>query len=308
MNIGAIGIDSSHLPEFTRRIKELNDAGKTKCRVTHFFDPGSHEWQHPDGPEQSAKDVAAWKAKALELGAAQAGSMDELLDAVDGVMVININGHRHTQLASPALDRGMPTYIDKPMTCSFDEAKALLEKARSAKARAYSASSLRFAEEIEKIDFGVTGPVVAIDAFGNGEQLDMMPHLWHYGCHSIEMVDAIFKRSGQGAGVARVSAVAMPDRHLLDMEYRDGRYARIRMDRKASWAFGATIHGEKGVQQFVVDFAPVYTRLVQGMVRFFEGGPAPAELRDIVENVAVMEAGNRSIEQDGTWVNIPEIR
>jgi hypothetical protein len=121
------------------------------------------------------------------------------------------------------------------------------------------------------------------------------------------MVDAIFKRSGQGGGVARVSAVAMPDRHLLDMEYRDGRYVRIRMDRKASWAFGATVHGEKGVRQFVVDFAPVYTRLVAGMVRFFEGGQPPADLRDIVENVAVMEAGNLSIGQDGSWVAVAQI-
>lgn len=308
MNIGAIGIDSSHLPEFTRRIKELNDAGGTACRVAHFYDPGNHDWQHPDGPEQSRKDVESWKARALELGATEAGSMDELLDRVDGVMVLNINGHRHLELAGPALDRGMPTYIDKPMTCSLEEARILLDKARSAKARAYSASSLRFAEEIEQVDTDAIGPIVAVDAFGNGELLDMMPHLWHYGCHSIEMVDAIFKRSGQGAGVARVSAVAMPDRHLLDMEYRDGRYVRIRMDRKASWAFGATVHGEKGVHQFVVDFAPVYTRLVAGMVRFFEGGDPPAELRDIVENVGVMEAGNRSIERDGAWISVPEIR
>jgi predicted dehydrogenase len=308
MKIGAIGIDSSHLPEFTRRMKEMNQAGTTGCVVTHFFDPGKHEWQHPDGPEQSRKDVESWRARALELGAEQVATMEDLLDSVDGVMVLNINGHRHLELASPALDRGMPTYIDKPMTCSTDEAQVLLEKARKAKARAYSASSLRFAEEIEKIDFEATGPVVAIDAFGNGELLDMMPHLWHYGCHAIEMVDAIFKRSGQGAGVARVSAVAMPDRHLLDMEYRDGRYVRIRMDRKASWAFGATIHGEKGVQQFVVDFGPVYTRLVAGMTRFFEGGPPPADLRDLVENVAVMECGNRSITADGAWVDVPQIK
>ncbi len=307
MNIGAIGIDSSHLPEFTRRIREMHDAGATACRVTHFFDPGTHEWQHPDGPEQSRKDVESWKLRAEELGACQVGSMTELLDAVDGVMVLNINGHRHLELASPALDRGMPTYIDKPMTCSLDQARLLLDKARSSMARAYSASSLRFVEEIEKLDFNATGPVVAIDAFGNGELLEMMPHLWHYGCHSIELVDAIFKRSGQGGGVARVSALAMADRHLLDMEYRDGRYVRIRMDRKASWAFGATVHGEKGVQQFVVDFAPVYTRLVAGMVRFFEGGEAPAALRDIVENVAVMEAGNRSIEQNGAWIEVPAI-
>jgi predicted dehydrogenase len=137
--------------------------------------------------------------------------MNDLLDAVKGVMVLNINGHRHLELASPSLDRGMPTYVDKPMTCSLDQAKVLLEKARSSKARAYSASSLRFVEEIEKLDFQALGPIVAIDAFGNGELLDMMPHLWHYGCHSIEMVDAIFKRSGQGAGVARRPLCPHPD-------------------------------------------------------------------------------------------------
>jgi hypothetical protein len=61
------------------------------------------------------------------------------------------------------------------------------------------------------------------------------------------------------------------------------------------------------VQQFVVDFGPVYTRLVAGMVRFFEGGEPPAPLRDIVENVAVMEAGNRSIAADGAWQMVPVI-
>jgi len=43
------------------------------------------------------------------------------------------------------------------------------------------------------------------------------------------------------------------------------------------------------------------------MVRFFEGGAAPVVLRDIVENVAVMEAGNQSINQGGDWVEVPVI-
>ena len=91
------------------------------------------------------------------------------------------------------------------------------------------------------------------------------------------------------------------------MQYRDGRLARLRMDRAGAWAFGATVHGTKNVQQFVVDFAPVYSRLVEGMVKFFEGGPAPVDLREIVENVAVMEAGNRSIGLGGEWVEVPVI-
>lgn len=311
MRIGAIGIDSSHTPVFTKAINALHKEGKTKCQVTAFWDPGTHEWQHPAGPEQSKKDVAKWREDTIAEGAKQVDSLDALLSQVDGVMVLNINGHRHLELAIGPIAKGMPTYIDKPLTCSIDQAKALLSMTRQYKARAYSASSLRFITEIPKLDKEKLGDIVAIDAFGNGEVLDMMPDLWHYGCHSIEMVDAIFKWSGQGPGVKRVSAIKKGDAtsgyHLLDMEYRDGRIVRIRCDRDGAWAFGATVHGKKGVQQFVVDFAPVYGRLVAGMVKFFEGGEPPVSLRDIVENVAVMQAGNESIAKGGEWVEIPVI-
>jgi predicted dehydrogenase len=311
MRLGIIGLDSSHTPVFSNRINTLHKEGQTPCKVTHLWDPGRHEWQHPAGPEQSAKDVAKWREDTAKEGVQQVASLDELLKNTDGVLVLNINGHRHLELAIGPIARGMPTYIDKPLTCSLDQARSLLAMTRQYNARCYSASSLRFITEIPKLNKETLGDIVAIDAFGNGEVLDMMPDLWHYGCHAIEMVDAIFKWSGQGPGVKRVSAIKKGDNtsgyHLLDMEYHDGRLARLRMDRDGAWAFGATIHGKKGVQQFVVDFAPVYTRLVEGMVKFFEGKDAPVSLRDIVENVAVMEAGNRSIALGGEWIQIPSI-
>lgn len=292
MKIGAIGIDSSHLPEFTRRIKEMNDAGTTPCRVTHFVDAGNHGWP-------VAEDVAKWKADAIELGAQEVGSIEELLDAVDGVMVLAIDGNRHLELAEPSLARGLPTYVDKPLTCDVEQARALLSAAQAGDARCYSASSLRFATELESLPREELGEIVAIDAFGPGELNETMPGLFHYGCHTIEMVDAIW-----GPGVRRVSAIAFEDRHLVDLEYKDGRYARLRLERKGAYDFGATVQGTKLTHQFKVDFGPVYTRLVAGMTRFFEGGAAPAELEHIVENVAVMAAGNASIENDGAWVEI----
>lgn len=300
IRLGCIGIDSSHLPEFTKRIKALNEAGQTPCRVTQFWTDGKHDWPNPD-------DIKKWKTDTLGMGVTEAKSLEEMLGSVDGVLVLAVNGNKHKDYAMPSLQRGLPTYIDKPMTCNLEEAKQLLAAARKSGARAYSASSLRFVTEIPKLDFAKLGKIVAIDAYGAGELLDMMPDLWHYGCHSIELVDAIFKASGQGPGVKRISAIRFEDRHLVDYEYRDGRYVRIRLERKGTWSFGATVHGEQAVQQFVVDFGPVYTRLVEGMVKFFEGREAPVSLRDIVENVAVMEKGNESIKRDGAWVDVPPI-
>lgn len=300
LRLGCFGIDSSHLPEFTRRIKALNEAGTTPCRVTQFWTDNEHDW-----PNKA--DIDKWKTDTLAMGVSEAKSLEAMLGSVDGVLVLAVNGNKHRDLAMPSLERGLPTYVDKPFTCNLDQAKAMLSAARKSKARCYSASSLRFITEIPKLDFDKLGKIVAIDAYGAGELLDMMPDLWHYGCHSIEMVDAIFKASKQGPGVKRVSAIKFEDRHLVDYEYRDGRYVRLRLERKGTWSFGATVHGEKSVQQFVVDFAPVYTRLVEGMVKFFEGKEAPVDLRDIVENVAVMEKGNDSIKQDGAWMDVPVI-
>lgn len=300
IRLGCVGVDSSHLPEFSRRIAELNDAGQTRCRVTRFWTDGRHDWPNAD-------DVATWIEKTRSLGVTQASSLPSMLDEVDGVLVLAVNGHRHLELATPSLERGIPTYIDKPLTCSLAEARQLLGRSRSRPARCYSASSLRFIRELESVPFERLGRIAAVDAFGAGELLDMMPHLWHYGCHSLEMVDAIFQRAGVGAGVKRISAIAEPDRHLVDYEYRDGRYVRLRLERRGGWGFGATIHGEQAVHQFVVDFTDVYTRLVRGMVGFFEGKPPPVDLRDIVETIAVMEAGNRSIALNGEWVEVEQV-
>jgi predicted dehydrogenase len=292
MRIGAIGIDSSHLPEFTRRIKALNDEGKSACKVTHLYDPGEHA--NAKAPE--------WLATTKQLGVEQVGSIDELLSTVEGVMVLSVNGNKHLGLALPSLSKGLPTYIDKPLTCKLSEAKELLKVARMSKARCYSASSLRFAPEVTEMNREALGEIRAIDAFGPGQLHPLMEGLFYYGVHAIEMVDAIW-----GPGVKRVSAIHLPDRDLLDLDYHDGRYARLRMERKGSYDFGATVHGEKSILQFKVDFTPVYMRLIQGMTRFFEGGPAPVDLRDLVENVAVMEAGNASIKANGEWVEIERI-
>lgn len=292
--LGVIGIDSSHLPAFSDRIHKLHADGETQCRVTRMWTDGRH-----DLPEEH---VAKWRQQAMDLGVKPAESMDELLDDVDGVMVLSVNGNRHLEHTLPALQRGLPTYVDKPLTCTLAEARQLLDAARRGNARCYSASSLRFVAELEQLDLEKLGRIVAVDAVGPGELNESMEGLFFYGVHAIELVDAI-----AGPGVAKVSAVHTPDRDLVRLAYHDGRFANIRLERVGGYAFGATVHGEIDMQSFVVDFGPVYGRLVKGMVRFFEGGPAPVELRDIVENVAVMEAGNRSIQQDGAWVDVEVI-
>jgi len=170
IQIGVIGVDSSHLPEFTRRINERNGRGETRCRVTEFWTDGKH-----DMPEA---EVNRWKLDTVAHGAKPAPQLDRMLDRVDAAMVLTVNGNRHLAHALPAIKRGLTTYIDKPLTCNLGEAIQLRRAVREHGARCYSASSLRFAPEIEAFDEEKLGKLVTIDAFGPNELNESMPGLF----------------------------------------------------------------------------------------------------------------------------------
>lgn len=292
LQLGVVGIDSSHLSEFSRRINTLCLEGKTRCQVTQMWTDGRHDM--PDD------EIEKWRLTAEAHGVVACDKLDDMLDAVDGVMVLTVNGHRHLAHATPSLKRGLPTYIDKPLTCDLQQAVAIASLAKEHGARCYSASSLRFAAEVAQAAADSRlGQVVAIDAYGPGELNHSMAGLFFYGVHTIEMVDALW-----GPGVSRVRCTTNPHRDQLDLEYYDGRAARLRMERIGAYDFGATLHGKDGIRSFKVDFDGVYDRLVEGMTKFFEGGDPPASLGRIVENIAVMEAGNRSAASGGGWVEI----
>lgn len=294
IRIGAIGIDTSHFPEFTRRINALADAAGGGPRVTTFYDPGQHQ--------MPAADVAKWRAATLAMGVAESPSIDKLIAQVDAVMVLSLSGTVHLHLATPGLTRGLPTYIDKPMTCDLSQARQILELSRKHNTPCYSASSLRFAVEIAQLDRAALGELRAIDATGPGELNASNPHLYNYGVHTVEMVDAIW-----GPGVKRVRTTHSERRDLLDIEYHDGRHAHLRLERGASYEFAASVHGTKSLTSFKVGFGPIYDRLVQGMTAFFAGGPAPVPLRDLVENVATMQAGNASLTHNGVWMDVEAV-
>lgn len=294
LQIAAVGIDSSHLPEFVKRIKKLRGEGQTRCRVTQMWTDGVHG--------MPAGEVEKWRLQAEAEGVVMADSMDTMLDAVDGVMVLAVDGNRHLELARPALERSLPTYIDKPLTCNLTDARAILKLAREHKAPCYSASSLRFANEVSALNPDELGDLVAIDAYGPGELSDVMKGLFFYGIHTIEMVDAMW-----GGGVSAVRCDQAEDRDIVQLRYHDGRYAHLRMDRTGAYDFGATVHGSKAIHSFKIDFGEIYNRLVEGMTGFFEGGEPPAALDRLVEAIAVIETAHTSAETGGGWVEMPAI-
>ncbi len=111
-------------------------------------------------------------------------SIDELFDAVDAIIIARDDWQSHLELARDFLKRGIPVFIDKPLSLSFEEMKFFEKYIYNAKLM--SCSGFRFCEELDnirndksKIDdiFFITG--------------NILNDLEKYGIHLIDALSGI---------------------------------------------------------------------------------------------------------------------
>lgn len=290
MRIGIVGLDSSHAREFARRIQTLHTDGKTACRVSHCWD------QALSAPDQSVPTPATLH----DLGIESASSLDELLGSVEGVMVLSTDGHRHLVPVISSLERGLPTFVDKPLSCSASDAWAMLKASRSA--RCFSASALRFADRLSESDSIRIGKLRTIEATGPFQEHSSSPGLWYYGCHTFELVDSLWH---EGGGPLQVRARLLDTGHRIELEYADERLAVIGLDRTGVSPWQVRVLGTKGEAAFVADLKPAYDRLVRGLCRFFAGEIPAVGLERSVSVIEAIEASQRSLSLGGEWVCLP---
>ncbi|MBX3380825.1 MAG: Gfo/Idh/MocA family oxidoreductase [Phycisphaeraceae bacterium] len=297
IRVGAIGLDSSHTLQFSRRMYGLHAQGQTKCRVTSCWDA-----QDSSDPRtsQTKSEVAAASLRAL--GIQFPKTLNEFLSSVDAVMVLVVNGNRHFDLAMHALTRRLPTFIDKPLTCSASEAAALLQFVKAHGARCYSASALRFIDTVPDLPVESLGRLISIEANGPFQDAAEMPGLWYYGCHTFELVDSLWSRSG---GVRRVRARVERAGHRIILEYHDGRAAVIGLDLTGTSPFTVLLRGETSLFAFEASLSSSYDRLVASICCFFEGEPPAICLENIAETIAVIECAQRSLAQNQAWIELP---
>ena len=59
-----------------------------------------------------------------EFGVPAADSYDAFVGNVDGIIITARHGDNHYKYAKPYISSGIPMFIDKPITCSEEDAKA----------------------------------------------------------------------------------------------------------------------------------------------------------------------------------------
>jgi hypothetical protein len=72
---------------------------------------------------------------------------EDMIDAVDAVLLARDDAENHRRLASPFLAAGLPVFVDKPLAIRGSDAEALLSLQRY-EGQIFSCTSLRFAREL----------------------------------------------------------------------------------------------------------------------------------------------------------------
>lgn len=138
-------------------------------------------------------------------------TFDQVSDGVDLVFVADCNGDGsdHLMLSTPGIQKGVPTFIDKPLAGSLADAQQILSLAESHRVPLLSLSILQ------------TNPAVAriarrFDALGGPTFASVTCHSTHWAAliHAICIVHHLF-----GTGVRSVRCLRAPDHKALHLDY-----------------------------------------------------------------------------------------
>jgi predicted dehydrogenase len=144
--------------------------------------------------------------------------LDEIYEDVDAVMVLAGDPARNAGYAEPALRRGLPTYIDKPLCEDIATGERIFELANSSGAPCFTGSSLRYAPELRAARDVVQSTVGRVLSASVLCPRDFA----QYGVHAVEMLALLFGTQGRV-----IDGRAYPDRDVAVVQYDSGVLASI---------------------------------------------------------------------------------
>ncbi|MHB1295507.1 MAG: Gfo/Idh/MocA family protein [Anaerolineae bacterium] len=300
IRVGIIGFDTSHVPAFVRLLNDPQDphyvpGGRVVCGVPTYS---------PD-LEASASRVEGFKRQIVEeFGIPLVDSIEEMLGQVDAVLLESVDGRRHLAEAGPVIAARKPLFIDKPLAADYRESAEIMRLAQEAGCPVFSSSSLRYDVNLRAIQQDPElGAVVACDAFSPATLDPTNPGLFWYGVHGVEILFTFM-----GTGCREVTAQCGANGEVAIGRWADGRIGTMRGTRAGAHDYGATVFGAKKVCQAMYSReVPLYAGLMQQIVAFFAGAPAPVAPAETLEIMAFMQAELLSV-QESRKVSLDEVR
>ena len=310
LRLGIIGLDTSHVGAFTAL---LNDPSRPDhvpgARVVAAFKGGS-----PD-MEQSATRIERFTSEIKDKWKVElVGSIEELCQKVDAVLLLSVDGRVHLSQVKPVLAAKKPVFIDKPFTASFRDALEITRLAKASGTPFFSTSSHRFSPEIQALkNIQAHGAVQGAITYGPMPIDRTHPDLFWYGIHSVEALFTIM-----GPGCETVARTHTNGADIVTGKWKDGRIGTMRGNREnredgAIVFFSKNVMTDKEAIEAArkADAGPParsdYYGLVSAIVKFFQTKTPPVPPEETLEIIAFMEAADISKARGGAPVALSEV-
>ena len=297
--IGIIGLDTSHSTTFAAMFngKDANPEF-SDFRVTVAYPWGSKTI------EEGYSRVPMFTERIKEMGVKIAGSIEELLQEVDFVLLETQDGHIKVEQALAVFKSGKPVFMDKPIAASLADVCLIYELAEKYKVPAFTTSSFRYIAPVVDVLSGKGGNILGADTFGPCFEESSHPSLYWYGIHGVEMLLSIM-----GTGCETVFRSHTPDTDLLVGIWKDSRigtYRGMRRGNQRYYHFGGFAYCTKGPVK-LDDYSDYgYPGLMKEVVNFFRTGIVLVSPETTIEVYAFMDASTLSL-QTGKPVKIDDV-
>ena len=225
-----------------------------------------------------------------ECGVQLVDKPEDMIGKVDGIMIESVGGSAHLERAMPFLEAKVPTWIDKPLACSTQDARAIIKLAKKNKTPLFSASALRYVLEVQKVKAAreELGAPLAVEVHGRHQPQSFNPGWINYGIYATEMLFELLGPGFQKPKFVAAGAVA----HACG-SWKNGVIGSVTLQSEGDWAFGFMYYGEKKTQTERIDMKYMYRELLKKIVEFFNTGQAPVPIKETLEVIKYLETVNK---------------
>ncbi|TWT51129.1 Oxidoreductase family, NAD-binding Rossmann fold [Rubripirellula amarantea] len=295
LRVGVIGLDTSHVPAFT---KELNQTPANpelrNCRVVAAYPYGSRTI------ESSYNRIPKFTEEVQSLGVEIVDSIDELLKRVDCVLLETNDGGPHLKQALEVFRAGKPVFIDKPTGSNLSEVVAIFKAAEHYQVPMFSASSLRYSKGAQAIRGGKVGDVLGCNTYSPCTLEPSHTDLFWYGIHGVELLYTCM-----GPNCQLVRHTSTQDREVVVGVWNNERIGIYYGMRKGPHGYGGTVFGDKATEP--IGKYDGYQPLLLEIAKFFRTRKPPIDASETIEIYAFMQAASLSKERGGEAVMIEEV-
>lgn len=175
LRIGILGAESSHTGEVVRLLN-------TERRVDGVWVSG----------------VVPVDAEASHVPAELVvADVETLIPTIDAAYVATRDGATHRALAEPLLAAGLPVWVDKPLTATLSDARALLDGARRAGSLIWSRSAVRDTPLLRRYaEAGRAGRIRHLHLVGPADPASPWSGIAFYGVHLLEAAVEVLGLTG----------------------------------------------------------------------------------------------------------------